>query len=128
MPTLTVYDPPMCCASGVCGPDVDPRLVQFASDLDWLKSQGVDVRRFNLAREAEHFVAHPGVKAILERSGSEALPVIAVGETVASSGRYPARQELAAIAGIAAAPADGEPLATSKEPRAGCCSGRSTCC
>ncbi len=39
--TITVYDPPMCCSTGVCGPEVDPNLAQFASDLEWLKAQGV---------------------------------------------------------------------------------------
>ncbi|RUR33923.1 arsenic metallochaperone ArsD family protein [Vreelandella andesensis] len=44
MTTITVYDPPMCCATGVCGADVDQQLITFAADLDWLKSQGVTVR------------------------------------------------------------------------------------
>lgn len=30
-----VYDKPMCCATGVCGPQVDPVLPRFAADLDW---------------------------------------------------------------------------------------------
>jgi len=36
MTTVTVYDPPMCCSTGVCGPEVDPKLAQFAGDLDAL--------------------------------------------------------------------------------------------
>jgi len=47
--TLKIYDPPMCCSTGVCGPEVDPALVRFAADLKWLESQGVVVERFNLA-------------------------------------------------------------------------------
>ena len=53
---VEVFDPAMCCSTGVCGPDVDPRLVHFAADLDYLKSQGVDVQRHNLAHEPGHFV------------------------------------------------------------------------
>jgi hypothetical protein len=34
MTTVTVYDPPMCCSTGVCGLQVDPKLAQFAGDLD----------------------------------------------------------------------------------------------
>jgi hypothetical protein len=45
MITVTVSDPPMCCSTGVCGPDIDPKLAQFAGDLDWLEEQGVDVER-----------------------------------------------------------------------------------
>jgi arsenite methyltransferase len=40
MKTVQVYDKPMCCSTGICGPDVDPVLPQFAADLDWLKGQG----------------------------------------------------------------------------------------
>ena len=105
MKTVTVYDPPMCCASGVCGLEVDPKLVQFAGDLDWLKSQGVEVQRFNLAQEPTKFVENRAVKAILDRSDGDELPVIVIGRDVAVSGRYPARQELAAMIGLAGAPA-----------------------
>jgi len=104
MTTVTVYDPPMCCATGVCGPEVDPKLAQFASDLDWLKGRGVEVRRFNLAQEPARFAENTAVKAILDRSGAEELPAIAVGEIVVASGRYPGRGELAAMAGLETKP------------------------
>jgi len=31
---IQVLDPPRCCSTGVCGPNVDPELVRFAADLD----------------------------------------------------------------------------------------------
>ena len=78
MTRITVYDPAMCCSTGVCGPEVDPKLAQFTGDLDWLKSQGIEVRRFNLAQEPASFVENPAIKAILERSGGDELPAIVV--------------------------------------------------
>lgn len=116
MTTLTVYDPPMCCSTGVCGPEVDPRLAQFSGDLDWLKGQGIDVRRFNLAQEPSAFAEHPQVKALLERSGDEDLPAIVIGAKLVSHGRYPTRAELAAAAGLAGdRPADSKTSAVSEE-------------
>jgi len=103
MTTVTVYDPPMCCSTGVCGPEVDPKLARFAGDLDWLKAQGVDVRRLNLAQEPGRFVENDTVKAILDRSGGDELPVILVGDKLIASGRYPSRAELAKVVGIAPA-------------------------
>jgi AhpD family alkylhydroperoxidase len=102
MTTVTVYDPPMCCSTGVCGPEVDPKLAQFAGDLDWLKAQGVDVRRINLAQEPGRFVENAAVKAVLDRSGGDELPAILVGDALVASGRYPSRDELAAMAGVKA--------------------------
>ena len=43
MTQIDVFDPPMCCSSGVCGPQVDPLLAAFAADVDWLGTQGVTV-------------------------------------------------------------------------------------
>jgi AhpD family alkylhydroperoxidase len=100
MQTITVYDPPMCCSTGVCGPEVDPKLAQFAGDLDWLKQRGVKVERINLAQEPGRFVANAAVKAILDRSGGDDLPAIVVGNTLVANGRYPGRDELAAFVGI----------------------------
>lgn len=102
MTTVTVYDPPMCCSTGVCGPEVDPKLAQFAGDLDWLKAQGVEVRRVNLAQEPGRFVENAAVKAVLDRSGGDELPAILVGDQLIASGRYPSRDELAAMTGVKA--------------------------
>lgn len=100
MSSVKVYDPAMCCSTGVCGPEVDPALAQFAGDLDWLKGQGLSVQRFNLAQEPAEFVENAEVKAILDKSGDEELPVIVIDDKVVSSGRYPKREELAALAGL----------------------------
>lgn len=104
MTTVTVYDPPMCCSTGVCGPEVDPKLAQFAGDLDWVRGQGIDVRRINLAQEPARFIEHPAVKALMDRSGGDELPAIMVGDSLVASGRYPSRDELAALAGLSARP------------------------
>ena len=39
MTKLQVFDPPMCCSTGVCGPNPDPVLPRFASDLQWLANE-----------------------------------------------------------------------------------------
>ena len=105
MTTITVYDPPMCCSTGVCGVEVDAKLAQFAGDLDWLKGHGENVPRLNLSQEPQRFVDNAEVKAILERSGGDDLPAIVVGDKLVANGRYPQRGELAALAGLDAAAA-----------------------
>lgn len=95
MARLDVYDPAMCCSTGVCGPEVDPALVTFAADLDWLAGQGVEVRRHNLAQEPAAFVASDVVKRAIEENGVECLPVVVVDGRVVSMGAYPSRDQLA---------------------------------
>ena len=45
MNKVEVFDPPMCCSTGVCGPSVDPALARFSSDLHWLANQRIAVER-----------------------------------------------------------------------------------
>jgi AhpD family alkylhydroperoxidase len=104
MTMLEVFDPAMCCSTGVCGPAPDPVLPAFAADLDWVADQGVAVRRFNLSQEPGEFVQRPAVHQLLTRDGDDALPIVMLGDTVLSSGRYPSRDELAGWAGVADTP------------------------
>ncbi|WP_410499100.1 arsenite efflux transporter metallochaperone ArsD [Chitinibacter sp. S2-10] len=101
MTTIQIYDPAMCCSSGVCGEDVDQALVNFSADVDWAKQQGVQIERFNLAQQPMAFADNEIVKAFLVRSGPEALPLVLVDGEMALAGRYPKRAELARWAGLA---------------------------
>jgi len=102
MTAVHVFDPPMCCSTGVCGPSVDPQLVRFAADLDWLHSQGVAVERFNLSAQPGAFAEDAAVRAALEKDGETALPLVKVDDEVKNSGVYPSRDDLAAWAGLEA--------------------------
>ncbi|MEO8682603.1 MAG: arsenite efflux transporter metallochaperone ArsD [Vicinamibacterales bacterium] len=102
MTAVRVFDPAMCCSSGVCGPSVDPALARFAADLDWLKAQGVSVERFNLAQQPGAFAEDQAARSVLETTGDAGLPLVKVNGDVKSSGVYPSREELAAWAGVGA--------------------------
>lgn len=102
MTAVRVFDPAMCCSTGICGPSVDPQLARFAADLDWLKNQGVAVERFNLSQQPGAFADDAAVKTALETKGEAGLPLVKVNGDVKSSGTYPSREELAAWAGLSA--------------------------
>ncbi len=97
---LEVFDPPMCCSTGVCGPNIDPLLVQFASDFLWVAGQGIHVERYNLAQQPQAFAANQTVKSALEKYGNECLPLILLNGSIVSKGRYPGHDELAKLVGI----------------------------
>ncbi len=118
MTKLEVFDPPMCCSSGVCGPSVDPVLLRFSADFHWLAQQGVNVERYNLSQEPQAFLANPTVKAALNQEGSACLPLILVDGEIVSKGRYPERKELARLAGVAFEEAAAAPF---KVIRTKCC-------
>lgn len=100
MKRLHVFEPPMCCPTGVCGPNPDPVLPRFTADLHWLAGQGVAVERYNLAQEPQAFAANETVKAALANYGNQCLPLILVNDAIMSRGSYPAREELARFVGL----------------------------
>ena len=93
MKTIQVYDPPMCCSTGICGTDIDPDLVSFAALLAQLGQQGVHIERHNLGQSPMAFVENPVVKALLEKDGVEALPLMFWDGEVRLQGRYPTQAE-----------------------------------
>ncbi len=116
MNKIEVFDPAMCCSTGVCGPDVDQKFVDFATNVDWGTGQGIKIQRYNLGQQPLEFANNPTVKSFLERSGADALPLILVEGEIALAGRYPTRDELARLAGVTPAPAVSAPKQSS-----GCC-------
>lgn len=111
MATIQIFDPALCCSSGVCGTDVDQNLVNFSADADWARQNGAQLERFNLAQQ------NAPVKAFLERAGQEALPLTLVDGQVVLAGRYPSRADLARWAGLAV------PAAAQAGSAGSCCSG-----
>jgi hypothetical protein len=93
--TLRVYDPAMCCSTGVCGPSVDTQLVQFASDLQWLEAQGVRVQRYTLSQQPDVFLQNKKVAGLLQAFDEKALPAILLNDDILTYGQYPSRDELA---------------------------------
>ena len=120
MKSIQVFDPAMCCSSGVCGTDVDQTLVNFSADVDWAKQSGISIERFNLAQQPMAFANNAVVKGLLERSGETALPVILVEGEMAMAGRYPTRDELARWTGVKQA-------AAANSTAGSCCSGGKCC-
>ena len=97
--TLQVFDKPLCCSSGVCGTDVDPALVAFSADLQWLGKQGVQVQRINPAHQPSLFAANELVRGELKKHGNGCLPLIVVDNAVVSRGVFPSRTQLASWTG-----------------------------
>ena len=101
MASIRVFEPALCCNTGVCGPDVDQALVVFTADLNHLKEQGADIERHNLANDPAAFATDETVRAFLHVAGSEGLPLTLVDGATVVTGRYPTREQLLRFAGLA---------------------------
>ncbi len=94
---LQVFDPAMCCDTGVCGVEVDPELSRVAAGLTRLRSRGVRVERHNLGHEPGAFAASAVVREALQREGVGVLPMLLLDGREISRGRYPSDAELQAL-------------------------------
>ncbi len=124
MKTLEVFDPAMCCSTGVCGVDVDPVLPQFAADLKWLEEHGVIVQRHNLGQEPQAFAANPAVLKEME-AGMDRLPILVVDGHIVATGMYPSRAQLVQKLGLTS---DGTIKKVISVAAAPCCTPKSGCC
>lgn len=92
--TIQIFDPSLCCSTGVCGAEVDQELVRFAADAAWAREQGIQVDRINLAQQPLEFANNPLVTAVLQSSGDKGLPLTLVDGVIRCVARYPSRAEL----------------------------------
>ena len=130
MPVVRVYEPALCCNTGVCGEDVDQALVTFTADLNALVEQGADLARHNLANDPMAFANDETVRTFLQVAGSEGLPLTTVDGVTVMTGTYPTREQLARFAGLEpAAPAGASLLQmVGDDTDASCGCGPSGCC
>lgn len=124
MKKLEIYEPAMCCSTGVCGVDVDPVLVQFVADLQWLTEQGVSVSRYNLSQEPQAFATNTDVVKEME-AGMDRLPIVVVDGQIASTGVYLSRAQFAQKLGITPEQTQSKPHVKIEE---GCCKPSGGCC
>ncbi|MGK3722897.1 arsenite efflux transporter metallochaperone ArsD [Priestia megaterium] len=100
MKKVEIFDPAMCCSTGVCGPSVDPELTRVASAIFTLEKKGFDITRYNLTSQPDKFVDQVEVNKILMDKGPDALPVVLVDGEVEKIGSYPTNEEFAEWFGI----------------------------
>lgn len=95
MKKIEIFDPAMCCSTGVCGPSVDPQLTKMANSLRILENNNVEVERYNLSTETNRFVENEKVSEYLQKEGELALPITLVDGEVVKTKEYPSTEQLA---------------------------------
>lgn len=93
-PRVRIYDPPMCCPTGLCGPTVDPTLLDVNEAVITLKSEGVLVERYQLNSQPQAFLANPEVWHMVRERQIAALPITVVDGRVIKTGAYPTLEEM----------------------------------
>ena len=94
MVKVIIFEPAMCCSTGLCGPVINPELLRISTVISNLEKNGVKVERYNLNSNPQAFVDNTVISEILNRDGIEVLPVTIVDGKVAKTKSYPTNDEL----------------------------------
>lgn len=102
MAKIEIFEPALCCPTGVCGPSVDPELLRITGLVKASKKSNSRILRRNMSHNPDAFVDHPQVTPLLEEKGMEVLPITLVDGQVFVTGRYPSNEEIAGVSDIRA--------------------------
>lgn len=102
MKKIVIYDPALCCPTGLCGVNIDPELMRIAVVVETLKRKGITIERYNLRDNPQVYVDNKALNEFLMKEGAEKLPVITVDDKIEITGAYPTNAQLADWLGISA--------------------------
>lgn len=89
MRKLEIFEPPLCCPTGVCGPAPDPALAKLQENILRWKKAGISVERMAINQAPQRFMANATVVDLLTREGQEVLPIALLDGKILCKGKYP---------------------------------------
>jgi len=127
---LKLFEPAMCCPTGLCGVGVDPELLRISAVLNTLKNNGIVVDRFNLNSAPMEFINHKAVNAFLNERGVDGLPVTVLDDEIVLFGRYPTNEEITKLLDLPEdmLAAGGKKVRIKKMPTKSDCGCKGGCC
>ena len=125
MSKMKIYEPAMCCSTGVCGVGVDPELLRISTVLNNLSKIGVIVERYNLSNAPQEFIDNKEVNEFINSKGVDKLPVVVVDDKIVIEGRYPTNDEISKFLGVETSKFAGK---TEPKNEGGCCCNGGGCC
>jgi len=97
MKKMKIFEPAMCCPTGLCGVGVDPELLRISTVLETLKKSGAIIDRYNLSSAPAEFITDPVINAYINTKGAEGLPAVMVDGEIVIEGRYPTNDEFTSL-------------------------------
>ncbi len=72
---LEIFEPALCCATGICGPEPDKALIDLQNLIQILRKSGIEVKRYAINQSAIAFVNNAVVKQFIRTEGTDKLPL-----------------------------------------------------
>lgn len=91
---VEIFDPPMCCPTGLCGPTLGQTLLDVNEMILALQAEGVQVARYQMTSDPQAFLNNPDVMRLVREQQIAALPITVVRGKVVKAGEYPTYMEI----------------------------------
>ncbi len=91
---IEIFDPPMCCPTGLCGPALDQTLLDVNEMVMTLQRENLRVERYQMTSNPNAFLGNADVMKLVREKQMEALPIIVVRGKVIKVGAYPSVDEI----------------------------------
>ena len=91
---VEIFDPPMCCPTGLCGPTLDQSLLDLNEMIMFLQRENLRVERYQMTSHPNAFLSNAEVMKLVREKQMEALPIIVVRGKVIKVGAYPSADEI----------------------------------
>lgn len=126
---MQIFEPAMCCSTGLCGVGVDPELLRISTVLNTMEKNGVKVERYNLSNSPQEFIKNEAVNNLLKIQGVEVLPLVVLDGEIIITGRYPNNEEFVKHLDIPMSFVGEEPMKTktAEAQNDGCCCAGGDC-
>ena len=117
MKKMQIFEPAMCCETGLCGVSIDPELLRISTVVNTLKGNGIDIELFNLNSAPMEFVTNEVINKYINEQGPEGLPAVLLDGEIIMTGKYPTNEEFTKLLDLP----EGLLKELDKEESGGCC-------
>jgi len=93
---MSIYEPAMCCETGICGVSVDSELLRISTVMGKLQKNGITAARFNLNSAPQAFISNAKINKLINGEGAQALPATVIDGKIVKTKAYPTNEEIAA--------------------------------
>ena len=87
---INIYEPPMCCSTGLCGPSPDTKLMDLQDVIKRLEKEfpEVQINRYSMNFNPKDFMQNPAVFAKVKAEKTNALPIITINDEIVKEKDY----------------------------------------
>lgn len=91
---VKIYDPALCCPTGLCGVNIDPELMRIAVVIECLKKKGILVERFNLRDNPQVYVDTKVVNDFIQKESIDNFPITTLNGVIVLTKSYPSNKQI----------------------------------